>query len=170
MISSRSGIKRSRAATGSVMSVLVWLAALTAAAGASGAPRDSATPKTAPTPPLATEPLSTALPCNQRTQLGLDGCADRKLLAADKLLNADIVVVWHLLGGSARNDFVSAQDAWLKYRNADCKSQSDVYQGGTAQPMQYLLCLAEDDASRRLDLKGFYDLLTQDMSFPPKFP
>ena len=91
-------------------------------------------------------------------------------MAADKLLNADITVIWGLLGGSGRSDFVAAQGSWLRYRSADCKNQSDVYEGGTAQPMEYAFCLAGDDASRRLDLKGFYDLLAQGMSSAPKFP
>ena len=40
----------------------------------------------------------------------------------------------------------------------------------SAQPMEYVFCLAGDNASRRQDLKGFYELLTQGMSSPPKFP
>jgi uncharacterized protein YecT (DUF1311 family) len=118
---------------------------------------------------VVTERLGSVLPCNQQTQIGLDGCAEKDLLAADKLLNADITVLGGLLGGSARSDFVAAQGSWLKYRSADCKSQSDVYEGGTAQPMEYVFCLAGDDASRRVDLKGFYNLLAQGMSSLPKF-
>jgi uncharacterized protein YecT (DUF1311 family) len=93
-------------------------------------------------PPLVAEPPGPAPVCNQQTQVGIDGCAYEKVIAADKMLNAEIKVIWALLGPSARTDFVNAQAAWVKYRHADCSSQSDVYQGGTAQPMEYLFCLA----------------------------
>jgi uncharacterized protein YecT (DUF1311 family) len=122
-----------------------------------------------PQVPVVTEPTGPSA-CNQQTQLGLDGCASQKVAAADKVLNADIKVVWSFLPPSARTDFVNAQATWVKYRHADCTSQSDVYQGGSAQPLEYLLCLAGDDALRRQDLKGFYRLLTQDRSPAPKFP
>ena len=86
------------------------------------------------------------------------------MLADDKQLTQDVKVIFGLLStSSGRRDFVSAQTSWLAYRTKDCTSQSDVYQGGTGQPVVYGNCLANDDASRRLDLKSFYVLLTQDL-------
>lgn len=168
MFSTRSGAKRGGVATASIATVLASLALVTASAHASGPPVN-ATSSTAP-PPLVTDRLGSALPCNQKTQIGLDGCAQKDLRLADKLLNADITVLWGMLGSSSRSDFVAAQRSWMKYRRADCTSQSDVYEGGTDQPVEYVFCLAGDDASRRLDLKGFYALVAQGMSSPPKFP
>jgi uncharacterized protein YecT (DUF1311 family) len=131
----------------------------------------TAAPAHRPGPPLVTEQIGSPLPCNQKSQLGVDGCAEHKLLAADKVLNADITVLWDLLpGAKERQDFAGAQRAWVAYRAKDCNSQSDVYQGGTAQPMEYTLCLASDDNSRRQDLHNFYALLTQGTSKPPRFP
>ena len=156
-----------------VAAVLVLLssfAILPPATEALGQQHSTNAPSDGPKPPLVTEPPGAAPVCNQQTQLGIDGCAYKKVIAADELLNADIKIVWGLLGPSARTDFVNAQAAWAKFRHADCNSQSDVYQGDTAQPMEYLLCLAGDDALRSQDLRGFYELLTQGMSAPPKFP
>jgi len=170
MSSSRSSAKRGGFATALAVTVLAGVALLAVSAQASGPPRDATRTASPPGPPLVTERLGSVLPCNQQTQIGLDGCAEKDVLAADKLLNADITVLWGLLGGSGRSDLVAAQRSWVTYRSADCKSQSDVYRGGTAQPMEYVSCLAGDDASRRLDLKGFYDLLAQGLSSPPRFP
>lgn len=150
--------------------LLSSFATLPSATEALGQQHGTNCPSDRPKPPLVTEPLGPAPVCNQQTQIGIDGCAYKKVIAADKLLNADIKVVWGLLGPSARTDFVNAQAAWVKYRHADCNSQSDVYEGGTAQPMEYLFCLAGDDALRSQDLRGFYDLLAQGVSAPPKFP
>ena len=125
----------------------------------------------APAPPVITEQFKPVLPCNQNTTLGQEGCAEHEVLAADRQLNADIKVVFGLLADvAARQDFVAAQMAWTRYRSADCSSQSDVYEGGTEQPVLYGLCLASDDVSRRQDIKGFFALLTQGQSTVPKFP
>jgi len=126
--------------------------------------------RAAPAPPQVTERFKGSEPCDQQTQLGLDGCAATKVLAADRLLNSQIRVVWSVLPSVGRRDFVNAQAAWARYRTADCESQSEVYAGGSAQPMAYLFCLAADDASRGQDLRGFFEVITQGMSPKPKFP
>ncbi len=53
---------------------------------------------------------------------------------------------------------------------ADCTSQSDEYEGGTQQPLEYMLCLAVDDQSRITDLRGFYEDLVQGRKDVPEFP
>ena len=99
---------------------------------------------------MITEQFKPVLPCNNTTTLGQEGCAEHEVVAADRQLNADIKVVFGLLADdAARQDFVAAQMAWARYRTADCSSQSDVYEGGTEQPVLYGLCLASDDVSRR---------------------
>jgi uncharacterized protein YecT (DUF1311 family) len=160
--------KKTLMAGAAALVLLSGVAVLAPATQALGQQHGTHAPSASPQIPVVTEPTGPS-PCNQQTQIGLDGCASQKVAAADKLLNADIKVVWNFLQPSARTDFVNAQATWVKYRRADCISQSDVYQGGSAQPMEYLLCLTGDDALRRQDLKGFYGLLTQGRS-APKFP
>jgi uncharacterized protein YecT (DUF1311 family) len=113
-------------------------------------------------PPAIKELFSPVLPCNPDTTVGQEGCAERMVLADDKQLTRDIEVIFQMLRtASARRDFVAAQTSWINYRTKDCASQSDIYQGGTEQPVVYGDCLANDDVSRRLDLKSFYDGLSQ---------
>ncbi|HTT90847.1 MAG TPA: lysozyme inhibitor LprI family protein [Acidimicrobiales bacterium] len=122
-----------------------------------------------PALPAITERFSPVLPCNPNTTIGQEGCAERRVLAGDKQLTSDAQLVFQRLDtDSARRDFAAAQRSWLAYRSADCKSQSDAYQGGSEQPVAYADCLAADDVSRRLALKAFYGVLTQGLG--PKAP
>jgi uncharacterized protein YecT (DUF1311 family) len=138
---------------------------------ASGATRRGDGATAAAGPPVITEHFKPLLACNPNTTVGMEGCGEHRVIAADSRLDADVRVISGLLsGGAARRDFSSAQAKWLAYRDADCASQSDVYEGGTEQPVAYVDCLAADDGARRADLKGFFALLTQDRQTLPAFP
>jgi uncharacterized protein YecT (DUF1311 family) len=162
----RKGLRTASAA------VLVTLGLSVGISSAAGAPTDHAVGGgTGTAPPVITENFEPVLPCNPNTTVGMEGCGEHRVIAADTVLNADVKVIFTLLkGGDARRDFVSAQATWLAYRNADCKSRSDVYSGGSEQPVLYVDCLAGDDAARRKGLKGFFALLTQGRENVPKFP
>jgi uncharacterized protein YecT (DUF1311 family) len=147
-------------------------AAILAAAGmaiaATGTSTSAATSRLKP--PLVTETFGSPLPCDPNTTIGQEGCGERKVLAADKQLNADITVVFSLLGtGQAQRDFVTAERDWATFRRADCTGQSDVYLGGSEQPVVFVSCLASEDSLRRQDLKAFYQLFSQGLAHPPKF-
>jgi uncharacterized protein YecT (DUF1311 family) len=120
--------------------------------------------------PVITEAFKLALPCNQNTTVGQEGCGEHKVLAADNQLNADVKIIFDLLDKAAGRAFVTAQTTWVTYRTEDCTSQADMYQGGTELPVAYVYCLASDDSSRRQDLKAFFDALTQGLANVPKFP
>ena len=139
------------------------------AAGASA--RHGGAALAAVSPPVITEPFKPVLPCNRNTTIGMEGCGEHSVLTADRQLNADVKVVFNLLSSAgSRRDFVSAQTTWLTYRDADCRSQSDVYRGGTEAPVVYVLCLAADDKLRREEVKGFFAALTQGLGNAPTFP
>ncbi|MGC2167929.1 MAG: lysozyme inhibitor LprI family protein, partial [Acidimicrobiales bacterium] len=105
------------------------------------------------------------------TTTGQEGCGEHKVLTADRQLNSDAKVIYDLLKSeSARLNFIAAQATWLVYRNADCKSQSDAYQGGTEQSVADVYCLVADDSARRQNLKGFYTVLTQGLDHVPALP
>jgi uncharacterized protein YecT (DUF1311 family) len=120
--------------------------------------------------PVITEDFKPVLPCNQDTTVGQEGCGEHEVLAADKQLNADVKIIFDLLGKGARRAFVMAQATWTTYRTEDCTSQADIYQGGTELPVAYVYCLVSDDTSRREDLNAFFAGLTQGMVHVPKFP
>lgn len=144
--------------------------ALIGALAASPAASAARATATAPKAPVVVENFKPVLACNENTTVGQEGCQEHKVLRADKELNADIVLIFGLLGATAKRDFVTAQDAWVTYRHDDCVSQSDVYLGGTEQPVVYGTCLYTQDLARRQDLKGLYATLVQDRPKALKFP
>jgi uncharacterized protein YecT (DUF1311 family) len=151
--------------------ILAGLGSLVAVPAVASARDRQAAAASLSTPPVVTEKFgSPPLACDQNTTVGLEGCGEHKVLADDKQLDADIRAIWGHLASKGRQDFVVAQADWQTYRNADCQSQSDVYQGGTLAPVAYVNCLSTDDVSRRQDLKGFFEALTQGMSPKPAFP
>jgi uncharacterized protein YecT (DUF1311 family) len=120
---------------------------------------------------VITEVFRPVLPCDKNTTVGQEGCGEHELLAADQRLDRDVKVIFGLLGDkSAARAFVTAQITWITYRNEDCASQSDVYEGGTEQPVAYVYCLVADDSGRRQDLRGFFGELAQGLAKAPDFP
>ena len=153
-----------------ILTALGVLAAVPAAAGLSGRAAIVNSGSTLK-PPVITEDFKPVLACNPNTIVGMEGCGEHKVLSADKQLNADVTVIFGVLTrGAARQDFVLAESTWLTYRNADCRSQSDIYLGGTEQPIADVYCLATDDIARRQELKAWYKDLTQGLDKAPKFP
>ena len=106
-------------------------------------------------PPVIAEAFRPVLACDENTTIGQEGCGEHQVLAADKRLDGDVTVVFSLLTGTAAAEsFVRAETTWLTYRDEDCTSQSDVYQGGSEQPVAYVYCLVADDGSRRQESQG----------------
>ena len=122
-------------------------------------------------PPVISEPFKPILACNQNTTIGQEGCGERQVLAADRRLDGDVRLIFSLLrDNTAVRSFVTAETTWLTYRNEDCASQSDVYEGGSEQPVAYVYCLTTDDESRRQDLQSFFKALAQGLAKVPMFP
>lgn len=95
-------------------------------------------------------------PCiTQANTLEINACAQEKFQAADKRLNAAYQVVLKQLDGggngpATKKALVDAQRKWVAFREADCKAQASVYQGGTIAPSVYMECMiAHADARTR---------------------
>jgi uncharacterized protein YecT (DUF1311 family) len=122
-------------------------------------------------PPVINEHF-TLLPCNKKTTLGVEGCAEAQLLRADKQLNQQVAIIFGLFRSKSQKlQFVIAETSWFSYRGNDCKSFSDIVEGGSLAPVDYADCEAQDDAARSTDLHSFYVELTQgDNSNIPPWP
>ncbi len=122
-------------------------------------------------PPVIHEDFIPLLPCNQDTTIGMEGCGERLTLARDKRIDREVALIFKLLGSNApRRDLAAAQTAWLKYRSADCTSQSDVFKGGSLALVVYVGCFANDDLARIADLKLLYKDLVEGRTVVPPFP
>jgi len=57
-------------------------------------------------------------------------------------------------------DFIRLRDAqrlWLKFRDANCTAEYNLYGGGTAGPVAHLACLVADTRARIAELHTIYD-------------
>jgi uncharacterized protein YecT (DUF1311 family) len=62
----------------------------------------------------------------------------------------------HLLSGEDRSNLQSAQDAWLRYRGAECRVSAGGSQGGSEYPMNFDICVNELTLARIRQIKGDY--------------
>jgi uncharacterized protein YecT (DUF1311 family) len=102
----------------------------------------------------------TALPCTgqpaNRTTVQQLGCAEQAVLRGDKRIDAESKTVFSRLADDpARRRFVAGARAWLSYRNADCTSRADAFEGGTQGPVVAAQCMAARNQTRLADLRAF---------------
>ena len=119
-----------------------------------------------PTAPVIEEAF-TVLPCpdprSPDTTLEMHGCAQREILAADKKIDAVAKAIFgRLRGDAARRRFVKGQRAWLAFRNADCASVADKYQGGSLAGVTRLQCAAERNVQHLKEIRAFDRLLRRE--------
>jgi uncharacterized protein YecT (DUF1311 family) len=111
--------------------------------------------------PVIHEPF-TRLPCPSHpvSTLDLEGCAEKKVVATDKKIDAEAETIsGRLQDAAARSRFAKAQSAWLAFRTADCASVSDQNEGGTLAGITALGCAADRSAERLKELRSFASAL-----------
>jgi uncharacterized protein YecT (DUF1311 family) len=54
-------------------------------------------------------------------------------------------------------NLLNAQRLWLQFRDASCKAERALYEGGSAAPTAYNACVEELTRKRTEDLKAAYD-------------
>jgi uncharacterized protein YecT (DUF1311 family) len=101
----------------------------------------------------------TLLSCNENTTIGLEGCAEHRIIALDKRINTLRRGIFHLLNNQAGRDFILAENDWFTYRHAMCSSESDVNAGGSLEPVDFGRCLV------RLDAQHVSELTTMKSSY-----
>ena len=112
-------------------------------------------------PPVLKEDF-TLLSCSQRTTIGLEGCAEHRILAVDTRINAlRRQVFQHLYDNAARRDFITAEEDWFSYRQTMCTSESDVNEGGSLVPVDFANCVV------RLDRLHLTELVTLRSRYEP---
>ncbi len=98
----------------------------------------------------------------RQTTVGLEGCAEEKILGLDVALNKRAKSIFSLLRDrTAKSRFVSAELAWRSYRKRACTSAADVYRGGTLEPVAFATCLVAHNRTHLTELSAFDRLLRQ---------
>ena len=102
------------------------------------------------------------VPCGDLgTQAEMNLCADREFRARDAALNRIYKQILAKLDPAEQDECREVGRAWLTYRDANCRFQAAVYEGGTIQPLVRAMCLTRLTESRIEDLKVQLDELSR---------
>jgi len=97
-------------------------------------------------------------PCERAEQTGvtidLVNCSSKKLAEADASLNKTYRELIAKLGDKNWElKLRTAQQAWIKYRDAKCDFESELSGGGSAATFEYNFCLADVTTARTKELR-----------------
>ncbi len=90
---------------------------------------------------------------NPQTTLAMRVCADQRYQAADRRLNRVYQQLRASLSSSRRQRLITAQRAWIQYRDTTCRFNASQYEGGSFEPVEQLSCLAEATQQRTRELE-----------------
>jgi uncharacterized protein YecT (DUF1311 family) len=143
--------------------VLATTVALTALASTAAVQADDGAPANGAgtlAPPPIHEPFggSNLLPCKKDigTTAGVEGCVEHQILKSDRRIEELNSSIASELGSTRmQREFVAGHRAWLTYRNADCRSMSSIYEGGSLESLAYAQCLESRNSRRIGDLREF---------------
>jgi uncharacterized protein YecT (DUF1311 family) len=94
-------------------------------------------------------------PCSKaETQAEMNICAANEYKAADAALNRVYQQLVAKLEAEEKVQLKEAQNAWIKYRDANCEFVADQYKGGSIRPMILGLCLADVTSRRTTELRA----------------
>lgn len=95
---------------------------------------------------------------NPMTQLDMTMCAGRAAEASDRKLNQVYRQVRANYKGTSQDDrLVTAQLAWIKFRDAECTVAAGRFEGGSMAPMVYAGCVDRLTQQRIQDLKRYLE-------------
>jgi uncharacterized protein YecT (DUF1311 family) len=87
-------------------------------------------------------PLAQKLNCtNPQTQTEINQCAGLSFQNADKKLNQVYQQLLPKLPKSRQQKLISAQQAWIKFRDSNCEFERSAFEGGSIAPTIYAGCL-----------------------------
>ncbi len=99
-----------------------------------------------------------AKPCidTAMTQYDMNICAGNLAETADKNLNDLYQKIKEQLDSKSLHQFIIAEQAWINYRDEDCKAQYMVYDGGSGGPSAEALCIEQLTNERIKEMKNVY--------------
>ncbi len=111
---------------------------------------------TSTTPDLPKMHLAQKLNCNNpQTQAAINQCSNLSYQNADKKLNAAYQQLLPKLDRIRKQKLITAQQAWIKFRDATCEFERSEYEGGTIAPTIYLGCLENTTKQRTQQLQEY---------------
>ncbi|OUL37574.1 hypothetical protein BV372_01005 [Nostoc sp. T09] len=107
-------------------------------------------------PEISEIDLAQKLNCNNaQTQLEINRCAQLSYQNADKKLNQAYQQLVPTLSISRKQKLITAQQAWIKFRDTSCEYERSQYEGGSIAPAIYLGCLEQTTQQRTQQLEEY---------------
>lgn len=88
--------------------------------------------------------------------MGLNLCFAKEAERADGKMKETYQHYLSILSGENRERLIAAQNAWLQYREAECKAVAGAYEGGSMEPMQSAACYLSLNTQRAKELHMIY--------------
>ena len=103
-----------------------------------------------------------------QTQMEMNGCASNDFQASDGQLNA---VYQRILGrlhafDAVKQRLVASEQAWIRFRDAECSFATSATEGGTAHSMLATMCKTAMTKDRTKRLTGYLSCRDGDLSCP----
>ena len=99
-----------------------------------------------------------------QTQIELDYCADRDYQAEDKKLNTLYRTIMSKYDAKSQTLLKSAEKNWIAYRDSECEFETASSEGGSIQPMEDSICLANKTRARIKELQSQRDCAEGDLT------
>jgi uncharacterized protein YecT (DUF1311 family) len=111
--------------------------------------------------------IAYAVDCNNAmTQADMNECAGGDYAKADAQLNKVYKQVLGKADATQKPQLKAAQNAWIKFRDSDCKFQSSGVAGGSMYATVFSGCVATKTLSRTKELNGLLHCKEGDTSCP----
>ena len=94
---------------------------------------------------------------NPQTQSEMNICASIAYQNADRKLNQVYRQLLPKLSAARKQKLITAQQAWIKFRDSSCEFERSAYEGGSMAPMIYGFCLAAVTEQRTKDLQRYLE-------------
>lgn len=94
---------------------------------------------------------------NPQTQSQMNICASIAYQNADRKLNQVYRQLLPKLSAARKQKLITAQQAWIKFRDSSCEFERSAYEGGSLAPMIYGFCLADVTEQRTKDLRRYLE-------------
>ncbi|CCI22831.1 conserved exported hypothetical protein [Microcystis aeruginosa PCC 9809] len=94
---------------------------------------------------------------NPQTQSQMNICASIAYQNADRKLNQVYRQLLPKLSAARKQKLITAQQAWIKFRDSSCEFERSAYEGGSIAPMIYGNCLAAVTEQRTKDLRRYLE-------------
>lgn len=98
--------------------------------------------------------------CFSQTQMELNQQTYKEYQSADaEMTKTYKLILSKMTIAKQKQELIETQRAWIKYKESHCKAISNLYEGGSMQPMVQSQCLTEITEQRTKLIKLYFERL-----------